>query len=452
MRIFLSHNLELEGVPTGIRDMLVQQLRMENPRWIENERMGRWNRTTPHYLEFFEMVSGNRMTVPRGYLRRLLTACRENGVQTELIDQRRRLADTPFSFRGELRPFQRVAVETMLARQFGTLCAPTGSGKTVMAACMIAERSQPALIVVHTRELGLQWIQRLSDFLDISPEEIGFVGGGKKDFGARITVALVQTLYKCAEAASRGTGFLIVDECHRCPSRTFTEAVSHFDSYYMLGLSATPYRRDGLSSLIFHFLGDIHHRVDQKGLEATGDILKAEVVQKETGFKPYFDPVREYSKMLAELTADDQRNRLIAEDVFQEALQQNGVCLVLSDRKHHCETLRAVLQFRYGIQAELLTGDVPEGERSRIVDRIRSGGTHVLIATGQLVGEGFDCPGLSTLFLATPIRFSGRVIQYIGRILRPAPGKRRAKIYDYVDIHVGVLKHAADARMRIYRP
>ena len=72
--------------------------------------------------------------------------------------------------------------------------------------------------------------------------------------------------------------------------------------------------------------------------------------------------------------------------------------------------------------------------------------------TGQLVGEGLDCPNLTTLFLATPIRFSGRVLQYLGRILRPASGKRTAKVYDYVDVHVAPLVAAAKARARLYRP
>jgi superfamily II DNA or RNA helicase len=74
----------------------------------------------------------------------------------------------------------------------------------------------------------------------------------------------------------------------------------------------------------------------------------------------------------------------------------------------------------------------------------------VLVATGQLIGEGFDCPALSTLFLATPIRFSGRVLQYLGRVLRPAPGKEKARVYDYVDENVGVLVNAARARARAY--
>jgi len=75
----------------------------------------------------------------------------------------------------------------------------------------------------------------------------------------------------------------------------------------------------------------------------------------------------------------------------------------------------------------------------------------VLIATGQLVGEGFDCKGLTTLFMATPIKFSGRVIQYLGRVLRPAPGKDHAKVYDYLDKRVPVLVASHRARVRVYK-
>ncbi|MFZ3046975.1 MAG: DEAD/DEAH box helicase [Desulfatirhabdiaceae bacterium] len=446
----MSNHLLLENMPPFIYDMLIHNLQMENPKWIENEKMGRWNRDTPHFLEFYEKHPRKSLIVPRGYLRQIITLSRQYRFNCELVDIRRHLPDISFRFKGELRSFQQTAVDAMLPRQFGALNAPTGSGKTVMAAYMIAARSQPSLIVVHTKELGLQWVNRLSEFLDVSTDEIGFIGGGKKSIGPRITVALVQSLYKCADEAAHKTGFLIVDECHRCPSRTFTEAVSRFDSRYMLGLSATPYRRDHLSKLIFLYLGDIHHQVDKHGLVQSGDILAATVIQKSTEFKPYFDAVREYSKMLAELTADDARNLMIAEDVAKEAAKPDQVCLVLSDRKHHCETLQAILRYRFDITSELLTGDIADTHRIQAIQRIWSGESNVLIATGQLVGEGFDCPGLSVLFLATPIRFSGRVLQYIGRVLRPAPEKIKATIYDYIDVHVGVLKHAAQARMKIY--
>ncbi|MDD2316851.1 MAG: helicase-related protein, partial [Desulfobacterales bacterium] len=227
-------------------------------------------------------------------------------------------------------------------------------------------------------------------------------------------------------------------------------AVIGFDCKYMLGLSATPWRRDGLSRLIFWHLGGVHHEMDAEQLIEEGAVLKAEVVVRETEFKPYFDPVKEYSRMLSELVADDARNRLIASDVAEEAEAHSGICLILSDRKSHCRTLHTLLKFGHKIDAELLIGDMSAAERRAVLDRINSGQVRVLVATGQLIGEGFDCSNLSTLFMATPVRFSGRVLQYLGRILRPAPGKSKARVFDYVDSRVDILKSAAEARKRIY--
>jgi superfamily II DNA or RNA helicase len=338
----------------------------------------------------------------------------------------------------------------MIKKDFGTLSAPTGSGKTVMGLYLIARRRQPAVVIVHTKDLAFQWIRRIEQFLGIPADAVGLIGAGRKQIGDRITVALVQTLYRCTDEVAALTGHIVVDECHRTPSRTFTEAVGAFDCRYMLGLSATPWRRDRLSTLIFWHLGDIHHQVDKARLEEKGHILKVDVVVRRTVFEPYFDPVNDYSRMLSELTADDARNRLIASDVEKEVSAGKGVCLVLSDRKKHCETLQGILRFKFNIQAELLTGDLGTEARRTVLARLGQGRVKVLIATGQLIGEGFDCPDLSTLFMATPIRFSGRVMQYLGRILRPAPGKARARVYDYVDERVAPLMAAARARQRVY--
>ena len=130
---------------------------------------------------------------------------------------------------------------------------------------------------------------------------------------------------------------------------------------------------------------------------------------------------------------------LIASDVAKDIQKDNGVCLVLSDRKKHCETLQSLLRYKHHVAADLLTGDLSDEERKKVLQRIQTGQASVIVATGQLVGEGFDCPNLSTLFFATPIRFSGRVLQYLGRILRPADENKRARVYDYVDVNVGVL-------------
>ena len=451
LTITLDARIRLTGFSDELAAYLKEKLTFLNPKWIENERMGRWNRGTKKLLHFYRAYGKKSIRIPRGYTRKLIQHCRRQGIDYRLVDRRRRCDPVDFSFTGRLKPFQQTAVDAMLARDFGTLTAPTGSGKTVMALYMIARRRQPAVIVVHTRDLARQWIERIGEFLSIPAAEVGMIGGGRNRVGEKITVALVQSLYKRAADVSRQTGYLIVDECHRCPSRTFTKAVDVFDAQYMTGLSATPFRRDRLSKLIFWHLGDVHHEVDQKQLEKSGDVLRVEVIVRETDFKPYYDPIREYSKMLSELTADDDRNRMIAADVAAEAAQYpDAGCLVLSDRKKHCETLQALLRFKFDTPAALLTGDVLSGDRNAIVDDLAAGRIRVLVATGQLVGEGFDCRTLSTLFLSTPVRFSGRVIQYLGRVLRPAPGKTHARVFDYVDVHVPPLVTAARARQGVY--
>ena len=451
LQITIKNNLRLTNIPQHIRDKLVDTLKFLNPKWIENQRLGRWNRGTPRELRYFKRIRGGGLSMPRGYMRQLILLCRRHNVPYRIEDQRRTLPDLNFDFCGRLKPFQNQAVQAMLAKEFGTLSAPTGSGKTVMALYMIAKRQQPALIVVHTKDLALQWIERTAEFLNLAAQEVGFIGGGKKTVGKKVTVALVQSLYKCTREVSKQIGFLVVDECHRCPSRTFTEAVSDFDSYYMLGLSATPWRRDRLTKVIFWHLGDLHYKVDQSRLVEGGHVLSAEILVRQTEFKPYYDPVTEYSKMMSELTSDDRRNRLIAADVAREAADGDGVCLVLSDRKKHCENLQALLRYKYNTSSVVLTGDLNVNQRQAVLERLNQGEVKVLLATGQLIGEGFDRQDLSPLFLATPIKFSGRVMQYLGRVLRPAPGKKQARVYDYVDVHVDVLAAAARARQKVYQ-
>ena len=446
----LSNYLKVKYLPESFQSELTEKLTLINPKWLENERMGRWNRGTPRILKFYRQLGKAGIRIPRGYARQLLTSLKQHSLLWEFIDQRRELPPIDFEFTGRLRPFQSRAASDMLAKEFGTLCAPTGAGKTVIALHMVARRRQPVLIIVHTKELALQWIRQIEAFLGIPQNQVGLWGGGRKKIGDRVTVALVQSLYKDADQVAKHVGFIIVDECHRAPSRTFTEALTAFDAKYMLGLSATPWRRDKLSKLIFWYLGDIYHDIKKTALVKSGDVLTLDVVSRETDFKPFHDPVQEYSRMLTELTSDDKRNRLIAEDVAREARDSAGICLVLTDRKKHAETLHLLLRYKHHIPSAILTGELSTPQRRQVLEELNQGNVKVLVATGQLVGEGFDCKELSTLFLATPIRFSGRVLQYLGRVLRPAPGKTRARVYDYIDVNVEVLCSAAKARQRIY--
>jgi superfamily II DNA or RNA helicase len=449
----LTNQLKLAQIPEEIRAELIQRLQLDNPVYLENQRMGRWNRGVPKILRYYRRAGANGLIVPRGLMRQLILICRRQQEPLEIEDRRRKLPDVDFVFHGRLKPFQQEAFNVMLSKEFGTLSAPTGSGKTVMALHMVAARRQPTLVIVHTKDLAFQWVERIHAFLGIAQEQVGMIGAGHKKIGNQITVAMVQSLYKCAQEVAPRIGHLVVDECHRAPSRTFTEAVTAFDSRFMLGLSATPWRRDRLSQLIFWHLGDVHHEISKSRLVADGHILDVDIIFRQTEFKPYYDPANEYSKMLSELTCNDDRNRLIASDVAKEAeLNKNngGICLLLSDRKRHCETLQAILKHKHGLDAHLITGDLTAAQRREVIGELKQGHVRILIATGQLIGEGFDHPGLSTLFLATPVRFSGRVLQYLGRVLRPTQDLKNARVYDYVDIHVSTLVAAAKARQRVY--
>jgi superfamily II DNA or RNA helicase len=409
--------------------------------------MGYWNGNTPAIIELWKR-SDSGLIIPRGFTGQTIALCKRQEIRFQLEDRRRTLPPIVFTFKGKLRPFQLEAVKAMLKRDFGTLTAPTGSGKTIIALYLIVERGQPVLIVVHTKELLDQWVSRIQTFLGIPREEIGIIGAGKQTIGKRITVATVQTLVKIAPKVAPHIGHLIIDEAHHTPATTFSDVVTAFDCRYMTGLSATMWRRDGLSLMIFTHLGDINHKIEKAGLVEAGHVLPFEVVTRETRFQSTYDASAEYSRMLSQLCEDGERNRLIADTVKSNS-RGRGVSLVLTDRKKHAETLQTLLK-RRGLSAEVLTGDCTGRTRKEIVARVNSGRARILIATGQLIGEGFDCKALSTLFLATPIKFSGRLVQYLGRVLRPAPGKDRAIVFDFIDSSVGVLKAAARARQRVY--
>ncbi|EFK10187.1 DEAD/DEAH box helicase [delta proteobacterium NaphS2] len=450
MKAIVSNRILLQDVPPSFGRELTDRLTLLNPKWIENKKMGRWNGKTEKFREFYKWTSQG-LSVPRGLLFEIGKMADGHGLPVDWQDKTRILPTVDFEFKGQLRDYQARASSAILSKRNGVCQAPTGSGKTVKALHVIAERQQPALIIVHTKELLNQWAERINTFLGIPVKEIGMIGAGKKRIGERITVAMVQTLVKCKEEVSPFIGLVVVDECHRCPSRTFTEAVSTFDARYMLGLSATPYRKDKLTKLIYWHLGPQVHSIDQAELTENGAILPFTVKQIQTNFTTNLDASVEYSKMLCELVADPERNRLVSRETARQAKNSSSISLVLSDRRKHCLAIAEALGRDFGIRADLLTGDLSKKARERVVMRLNAGKCKALVATGQLIAEGFDIPALGAVLLATPMTFKGRVLQAIGRALRPSPGQDHATVIDFVDHHVGVLKASAKARMRTYR-
>ncbi|MDZ7695786.1 MAG: DEAD/DEAH box helicase [Deltaproteobacteria bacterium] len=446
VRIIVSSDTRIEGhLPFDVWHPLKKRLTFTNPAWIENEKYGYWQGNTPKTLSYISRADNGASTIiPRGFTGQLMGYLSDHRMPYTLEDQTRRLNEVSFGFNGNLYPFQEEAVARMQQKRFGVLDSPTGSGKTVMALYLIARRRQPALVICHTKELLYQWRDRAAEFLDLTPDEIGLIGDGKVSMGEHLTVGIINSVYKRAKALRERVGHLIVDECHRTPSRTFTEAVSTFDSRFMLGLSATPYRRDGLSRLIYFFIGDPVHHITPKTLQTLKRIMKPRLIVRETAFDYAYED--DYQEMVKHLTADPRRNRLIVTDVLK-ATEGPGISLVISDRKEHSAVLYYLLREKRRIR--LLTGDIPGGERSGIIEALQKGEVQILVATAQLIGEGFDFKGLSNIFLTTPVSFTGRVKQYVGRILRTAEGKQEAVIYDYLD-KPGVLQASFKSRCAAY--
>ena len=437
----VSSDCLLSGFSFDFEKEIKKELTIENPQYKAAKKYGRWiGKKLKPQLKYYEpVVQGIRF--PRGFANQAVLMCREHlGKDPEIIDKRRILPNIEFVFGGRLRAYQQFAVDEALKKSFGVIESGTGSGKTVMGLALIAARRQPTLIIVHTKELLYQWKERAEQFLAC---DVGLVGDGKFSIEP-LTVSIVNSARNRVDELISQFGHLVVDECHRVPATLFTDVVSKFDCQYLLGLSATAFRSDNeLTKLIYFFMGDRIHRVDSEELKASGAVLKPEIIRTGTSFTYRYRG--DYQSLIKALTAHEGRNMQILEDICRVAAEGgSGTCLVVSDRVSHCRFFAEKLQSR-GVVVELLTGQIAPESRSAIVAAVQDGKIQVLVATLQLISEGFDCPGLSTLFLTTPIVFEGRILQVIGRIVRPGENKR-ARVFDYVDENIPTLLRSANSR------
>ncbi len=229
-----------------------------------------------------------------------------------------------------------------------------------------------------------------------------------------------------------------------------------------LGLTATPYRRDRLDDLIGLQLGPVRHTITADATPV-GQLPVADVQQgperrlvlhrtayRYSGDTDPFAPGG-IAAVYRDLVADDDRLALVVEDVL-EAVVRRRHCLVLTQWTAHVDRFAAELTAR-GHEPVVLVGGMGARARAAAMARLDPGTSDrplLVVATGPYVGEGFDCPALDTLFLAAPISFSGRLVQYAGRILRPWPGKETAEVHDYVDSEVPILASSLSKRARGY--
>lgn len=446
IQIKVSKTIAVFRLKKSERKELARMFTVSNPVYIDAKRMGRNLHGIERKLKLYSETK-NKIDLPVGALEEVLEFL---GDQKWKLTNITKEVPARIHFDGKLKPIQKKALKDVMGYDRGLLVAMTGAGKTVMGIAAIVERQQKTLIMVHTSDLADQWVERLINFTNLKEVEIGRIGNGKFRVGRMVTVALVQSLYQNPEDLRGIFGFVVVDECHRCPSRTFTEAMTFLNTRYRLGLTATPYRNDKLNSLIFWYIGPIRHTVSKKELIKLGAVLLPKFIMRETEFWSERSGVHDYVYLMQELCEDEKRNTFICDDIAQEYRETSDILLVLSDRKTHCAELARVLKENYEIESIVFTGDVNAGaDRQAIIHKI--GTEHrLIIATGQLIGEGFDCAALNQMFMTTPMKFKGRVTQYIGRVMRPAPGKSQPIVRDYADWEITVLAKSARERIKTY--
>jgi superfamily II DNA or RNA helicase len=439
-----------DDLPAALLDAMRRLATFSNPTFLERQRMRLSTARTPRVITCFE-DTGRFLVLPRGCLEPLQELLTDLGVGLELSDERGDGSQAHVRFAGTLTAQQASAVRSMMAHEVGVLCAPPGAGKTVMAAELIAARGRSTLVLVHRRPLMEQWIERLAEFLDIEPSEIGTIGSGTSRANGRLDIAMVQSLARndaLGESVAR-YGHIVVDECHHVPAVMTERILQVAPARYITGLTATPQRRDGHHPILTMQCGPVRHQI-QTHVSPASEPLTLRVVRRDTSFDPSALPTdASIQEIYGVLASDEERNELIAADTLT-LIDRGRSPIVLTERREQLERLASRLQ-PHAPSLVTLHGEMRPAERRAALEQLRGSDRHVILATGRYIGEGFDDPRLDTLLLAMPIAWKGTIVQYAGRLHRAHREKRDALIYDYVDAELRVLRRMFAKRLKAYK-
>lgn len=468
LQIFITNNIRIRGASTPLKGAITKALTIDNPAYKKAKRIGKRAWGIPPKLEIYIYDQGD-IVVPRGFeadLRNLLTAA---GIEPDRVIHRKQTEGQKVSFGWntdwQLREYQ-IPFLTEIVKANGVGVAPAGSGKTIMGLCYIAEKGVPAVWLTHTTDLMYQTAAKAEKLLP-GVGKIGFFGDGKHDWGdGKLIIATVQTLGQnpqYIEAMNDFVGTVVVDEAHHFPALQFVDTAGKFKALNMLGVTATPDRKDGLEKYMYAGIGPQLHRIDRADLYDSGELILPEVKFIYTDFNYETASDRneinsveasgedlDYTEITRKLVEDTKRAKLVAETIIEAA--PLGPAIAIAESVRYCYILQQIVvkmfEARYpgqkirtavvhggvsrykwltkkpaadlileekttakGTQykveaytaAEFAAWQVSPKQRKEIMAAADRGGIDILFAT-QLAREGLDMPHLKVGHMVMPKR------------------------------------------------
>jgi hypothetical protein len=385
--------------------------------------------------------------LPQTLLGPLLDICRRNGLPYRVLDQRALVDCQRLHYRGPATESRTIALRQLLLRDCGVLVGGSEHERLSVAAELIARRQQRTLVLADESRIA-ERRRQLRDELGLASEEILSLDAADAPpvSDARLVLASYQQA-AClpAERTHRQFGVMVFDELGDVDPVVLLTLLWRADARYLLGLAGDDARRDNLQGPLSFVLGGIAHR-----LPRTMDARAMQLAfrRRVTTFQFDYQGREQYQALLARLALDDERNRLIAQDLAREIALEHP-CLVLSERRDHLDEIARQLAPEHAAVSETITSAVRPSEREAIVARFAKGDLLVLFVTGQIASDSLSLQRTRRLFIAFPFSYGRKLQRLIEQLIEPSEGKNDAIVYDYDDVQLAPLHRACEKRSKV---
>ena len=474
LHIILSNGIYVDNtnLKVAMQNRIRRMAAISNPIFYKNQAIGTSNYDTARWIYLGKDHLSGYIQIPRGLQDELWENIKQADIDYEMEDERQQGRKINVDFKGELRPEQDKALKELIRYDNGILHAATAFGKTVVSSAIIAQKKINTLIILESSALIEQWKEALEKFLNINEglpayetktgrvrkrkSLIGTLQGAHDSMTGIIDIAMAGSLCKKGKyhKMMNEYGLVLIDECHHSASETIANVLKEVKAKYVYGVTATPKRGDGLEKINYMLIGPIRYsytakeKAKEQGMQHLVYPRFTRTVPPRGVITDKMHPNEAYEI----IHNNDVRDEQIIEDV-KNCVAAGRTPVVLSRYKDHSEKFYERLK-SYADHVFLMTGNNSKKEHRKILEQMHQVDKNeslILIATGSLVGEGFDFPRLDTLFMATPVSFRGVVEQYAGRLNRDYAGKENVIIYDYVDNHIPMFNNMYMKRLKAYK-